>query len=88
MRLLAVRPRLVWVDAVALAVVGVVFVVPFVFIFLTAAKDQLEASSLDFSWPTDWQLVENLRHGPRSRNGLVITALRNSMLLTVGLGDH
>ena len=32
-----------WIDAVALAIVGIVFVVPFVFIVFTAAKDQAEA---------------------------------------------
>ena len=30
------------------------------FIVLTAAKDQLDASSLDFSLPTDWQLLDNI----------------------------
>ena len=50
-----------WVDAVALVVIGVVFVVPFVFILLTAAKTRQEASLFQFSWPSQFQLIENLQ---------------------------
>ena len=50
-----------WIDALALIVAGVVFVVPFVFIFLTAAKSSQEASLFQFSWPTQFQLVQNIQ---------------------------
>ena len=50
-----------WVDAAALLVLGIVFVVPFLFILLTAAMSQLQASRLDFVWPEEWRLVENLQ---------------------------
>jgi raffinose/stachyose/melibiose transport system permease protein len=59
-----VRPlRLVrswWLDTVALLVAGVVFVVPFLFILVTASKERAEASRLAFTWPTEWRLLENL----------------------------
>ena len=42
------------------AIVGIVFVVPFVFIVFTAAKDQAESARLQFTLPTDWLIVENL----------------------------
>jgi len=72
-----------WVDLVAISIAFIVFIVPFIFIVVTAAKTQVEASSLDFSWPTDWKIVENLQAVLSERNGIMITALRNSLVLTV-----
>jgi raffinose/stachyose/melibiose transport system permease protein len=60
-----------------------VFIVPFIFIVVTAAKTQLEASSLDFALPTQWKIVENLQAVLSERNGIMVTALRNSLILTV-----
>jgi raffinose/stachyose/melibiose transport system permease protein len=73
-----------WLDGLALAVAGIVFVVPFVFIFLTSAKDQLDSSHLAFSLPVHWQLLENLQAVFATRNYVVIRALVNSLILTVG----
>jgi raffinose/stachyose/melibiose transport system permease protein len=72
-----------WVDVVALAIGTVVFLVPFAFILITAGKEQVEASSLDFTWPTEWRLWENLQEVLTARDGIVVTALRNSFILTV-----
>jgi raffinose/stachyose/melibiose transport system permease protein len=68
---------------VALAVGTVVFLVPFAFIVLTAAKDQAEAALLDFTWPTEWHLWENLQDVLTARDGIVVTSLKNSFILTV-----
>ena len=75
--------RRYWVDLVALSIAFLVFIVPFIFIVVTAAKTQVEASSLDFAWPTDWKIVENLQAVLSERNGIMVTALRNSLVLTV-----
>lgn len=74
----------VWVDALSLIVIGVVFVVPFVFIFLTAAKTRQEAALFQFSWPSQFQLRENLREVLSFGDYRMIRALWNSTLLTVG----
>ena len=74
----------VWVDAVALVVIGVVFVVPFVFIFLTAAKTQQEAALFQFSWPSQFQLTQNLQAVMAFGDHRMWLALWNSTLLTVG----
>ena len=47
-----------WLDAVALVVISIIFVVPFIFIFLTAAKPRAEAALFKFSWPSQFQLLE------------------------------
>ena len=75
--------RRYWIDLVALALAFVVFIVPFIFIVVTAAKTQLEASSLDFALPTQWKIVENLQAVLSERNGIMVIALRNSLILTV-----
>ena len=72
-----------WVDAAAMLVAAVVFLVPFVFIVLTAGKDQAEASLLDFTWPTEWHLWDNLREVLTARDGIVLTSLKNSFILTI-----
>src|SRR3954469_7269342 len=73
-----------WVDAVTLVVVFVVFIVPFVFILLTAAKTSQEAALFEFSWPTQFQLLDNLRDVLAYEDGRMFLALFNSTLLTVG----
>jgi len=73
-----------WIDAIALIVLGIVFVVPFIFIFLTAAKPQAEAALFEFSWPSKFQLLENLRDVMIFGDHRMLLALWNSTLLTVG----
>ena len=73
-----------WLELVSLAVAIVVFIVPFAFMVLTASKSRAEASSLEFSLPTDWQLLENIVEVLETRNGLMVTAMINSLVLTVG----
>jgi raffinose/stachyose/melibiose transport system permease protein len=72
-----------WLDIVSLLVAGIVFVVPFIFILFTAAKDRATASRLEFTPPTDWQLIPNIVEVIGFRNDLMVTALRNSLILTV-----
>lgn len=72
-----------WVDVVALAFAAVLFLVPFAFILVTAGKDQAEASLLDFTWPTEWRLWQNLAEVLTVRDGIVVTSLKNSFILTV-----
>ena len=72
-----------WIDAVALAIVGIIFVVPFVFIVFTAAKDQAESARLQFTLPSNWLIVDNVLEVIGFRNNLMVTAMRNSLILTV-----
>jgi raffinose/stachyose/melibiose transport system permease protein len=74
----------VWIDVAALILVGIVFVVPFVFIFLTAAKTRPEAALFEFSWPSQFQLIENIRDVLVFGDNRMFLALWNSLLLTVG----
>jgi len=73
-----------WIDGIALVVFGIIFVVPFIFIFLTAAKTGQEASLFQFSWPSKFQLLENIRDVIAFGDHRMLRALWNSTLLTVG----
>ncbi|MHB8753088.1 MAG: carbohydrate ABC transporter permease, partial [Aggregatilineales bacterium] len=73
----------IWVDTVALVIIGILFVVPFVFILLTAAKPGPEAGLFQFSWPSHFQLVENIRDVLVFNNSQMLLALLNSSILTV-----
>ncbi|GAA4715131.1 raffinose/stachyose/melibiose transport system permease protein [Promicromonospora umidemergens] len=73
-----------WIAGlVAVLASVVVFLVPFVFIFLTAAKDPADASRLEFSWPRSWAFGENLTEVLTTRDGIVVRAFVNSAVLTV-----
>ncbi|WP_430782761.1 carbohydrate ABC transporter permease [Actinoplanes sp. G11-F43] len=70
-------------SALAIVVFGVVFLLPFAFIVLTAGKTQQESAALRFSWPTEWALVENFTAVIEARDYLLIIAFINSTILTV-----
>jgi raffinose/stachyose/melibiose transport system permease protein len=73
-----------WLDIVALIVVGILYVVPFIFIFLTAAKPQAEAGLFQFTWPSQFQLFENIRKVLAFGNNRMYGAFWNSIVVTVG----
>jgi raffinose/stachyose/melibiose transport system permease protein len=70
-------------DVVAVLVATAIFIVPFLFMFLTAAKDSTEAAELKFSLPTHWALIQNIKDAFAAREYLLGTAFRNSIILTV-----
>jgi raffinose/stachyose/melibiose transport system permease protein len=72
-----------WLGALAIAASGVVFVVPFAFILVTALKTRQEAGLLEFSWPTEFALLDNLRAVLEARDYILLIAFINSTILTV-----
>jgi raffinose/stachyose/melibiose transport system permease protein len=78
------RLRPIIVGAVAMAAFLVVFVIPFVFIFLQAMKDRRAANKLDFSWPESWHFWENLVDVVQTRDYMLLLAYFNSITITVG----
>jgi len=71
------------VGSIAIVVSVVVFLVPFAFILVTAAKTAPEASTLSFSWPTEWKLWDNIAAVLADRDGVLVRAFVNSIVLTV-----
>jgi raffinose/stachyose/melibiose transport system permease protein len=74
----------IWIDAASFVVIGIIFVVPFVFILMTAAKTRAEAALFQFSWPSQFQLIENVRDVLAFGDNRMFLALWNSTLLTLG----
>ncbi len=69
---------------ITLAVFFIIFIVPFIFIFLTAAKDVQESAMLEFSWPSNWHVWENFMAVIKARNYMLLLAYFNSTVITVG----
>lgn len=72
-----------WLSGIAITIFSIVFLLPFVFIFLTAVKTQEESARLDFSWPTEWQFLQNLQDVLAARDYIMIVAFINSTVVTV-----
>ena len=70
-------------SAVAIVSSIVVFIVPFAFIVLTAVKDRQQAALLDFSWPHQFQFVQNFVDVVKARDYMLVIAFINSTILTV-----
>jgi len=79
-----VRGRQLRNGIVALVFTFLIFVVPFIFVFLTAAKSSSEAALLAFSLPGEWQLWSNLVEVVKTRDYLLLLAYFNSIVITVG----
>ena len=71
-------------DVVALIVTGIIFVVPFVFILLMASKTRQEAALFEFTWPSEFQLFENIREVLGYHDNRMLLALLNSTIITIG----
>jgi raffinose/stachyose/melibiose transport system permease protein len=75
--------RRYWVDAIALIAVAIVFLIPFAFIVVTAVKSRPDAAKLDFTLPQQWRVWDNVHEVLSYRDNMLVTALKNSLLLTV-----
>ena len=60
----------------------VIFIIPFYFMFVTALKDKKSANLLEISWPSEIHL-ENFAEVFKSNNYMLVTAFKNSTILTV-----
>jgi raffinose/stachyose/melibiose transport system permease protein len=72
-----------WLGGLAVLASVVVFLVPFAFIVLTAAKDPKDAAQLGFTWPKNFQFVQNFLDVLKARDYILVIAYINSIILTV-----
>jgi raffinose/stachyose/melibiose transport system permease protein len=71
------------VGGIAILASIVVFVIPFVYIVLTAFKDARQAATRSFDLPIKWQFWDNLVAVIQTRDYQLLLAFFNSMVLTV-----
>jgi len=69
---------------IAMAGAILIFVVPFLFVLLTAVKSAEEAATMAFALPRQWQLWQNLVATVQARDYLLLLAYWNSIVITVG----
>ena len=73
-----------WLTGLSgILITSVLFLVPFAFVVLTASKDTNDASLLQFSWPTHFQLWDNIVQVFQARDYMLVIAFINSTILTV-----
>ena len=77
------RTRKWVVGSVAIVVSAIVFLIPFAFIILQAAKTPAEASDLAFTLPTKWVIWQNFAEVLQTNNSQILRAFVNSTILTV-----
>ena len=70
-------------GALAIALFSVVFLVPFAFIVLMAVKTAPEAALFDFSWPSEFRVLDNIHDVLVARDYMLVVAFINSTILTV-----
>lgn len=75
--------RRYWTGGLAILVSGIIFVVPFLFIVVTAVKTKQEASLLQFTWPGQFAFIGNLIDVVQTQNYMLLTAYFNSTVITV-----
>ena len=70
-------------EALALAIIGPIFIIPFIFMLTIASKTRRGAALLEFSWPSEFALFDNIKQVFAFGDGRMYHALWNSTLLTV-----
>jgi raffinose/stachyose/melibiose transport system permease protein len=76
--------RRTWEGVAGLVAAFLVFILPFIFIFLMAVKSKQEASFMSFSLPAKFLFWENLMEVIKARDYMLMTAYFNSIIITVG----
>jgi raffinose/stachyose/melibiose transport system permease protein len=78
------RARRYWVGGAAIVATFIVFIVPFIYVVLTAIKDRRESARRELSWPSNgFHLWDNLVEVVTTRDFMLVTAFINSTIITV-----
>jgi len=75
--------RGVVIGVAAIVLTAIFFIIPFLFILVTASKTLQESALLQFSWPTEFVLLDNVAKAFAARDYLMVIAFINSVILTV-----
>lgn len=68
-------------DIIGLIIAFFIFIIPFIFMFVNSLKERREANLLSLSWPKELQW-DNFVEVITSNNNIVLTAFKNSFILT------
>ncbi|MBT2700456.1 carbohydrate ABC transporter permease [Bacillus sp. ISL-40] len=59
-----------------------IFGIPFYFVIINAFKDVQESSLLNMDWPSSYHIIENLQEVIYARDGMILRAFYNSVMIT------
>lgn len=59
-----------------------IFGIPFYFVMINAFKNTQESSLLNMNWPSSFHLMENIQEVITARDGMIIRAFFNSVMIT------
>lgn len=68
---------------IGIAITSLLFIVPFLFIFMQSTKDKRGAAEMEFKFPEQWLIVENFLEVIQYRDFMLLRAFWNSTVLTV-----
>ena len=77
------QPKRLTLEILGLAVAAIAFGIPFYFVIINAAKNQQEASLMNIVHPEKFLLFQNIQEVLSADKGIVLTAFKNSILITV-----
>ena len=75
--------RSIWADIIGVIVTVIVFILPFYFLVVNAAKSQEESFRLNMSPPKKWLLFQNIAKVVSDYDWHVLRATWNSLILTI-----
>lgn len=75
--------RSIWTDVVGIVLTIIIFILPFYFLVVNAAKTEAESFRLNMSWPKEWLLWQNLKTVISDNDWMVFRSTINSLVLTV-----
>ncbi|MEH6904869.1 carbohydrate ABC transporter permease [Neobacillus drentensis] len=70
------------VECIAVIATLAIFGIPFYFVIINAFKDVQESSLLNMNWPSASHIIENLQEVLSARDGMILRAFYNSVMIT------
>ncbi len=75
--------RPLWVELIGLFLTVAIFLLPFYFLIVNAAKNSEESFKLSLSPPKDWDLLKNFKYVIMDNDWEILRATKNSFIMTI-----
>ncbi|MFS0778216.1 carbohydrate ABC transporter permease [Neobacillus sp. 3P2-tot-E-2] len=72
----------IFIEAFGVLATLAIFGIPFYFVIINAFKNTQESSLLNMNWPSSFHLMENIQEVITARDGMIIRAFFNSVMIT------
>lgn len=75
--------RPLWIELIGLFLTVAIFLLPFYFLIVNAAKNSEESFKLSLSPPKDWDLLKNFKYVIMDNDWEILRATKNSFIMTI-----